>query len=531
MRTVSGIQATLRLRLAAESGFTLIEALFAMIILAGLAAAMAGLLTSSITANALARQKTVAEQAANEQIEYVRRLAYDDVGIVVGNPPGVIAASSSISANGFSATLTTSVKYVDDPTPTSYETSANYKRVDVTVTRSDGLVMARQVTYVAPTTRTPFGGLNLAIIQPLVIDYGLNVPVADVTVGLATGPSAPRNDVTDATGKVKFSKLDPNPTATCPSDCYDLTATRLGYVQLDSPFRLNVAAGQTATPTLQIYLPATINLVLKNTSGTAYTGTASVKITSGRTGASQTFSVSGGTAAITTVNGELIVPSVQYTAEAWTNGTPLCSTPLAKYVPDSYPTVLTSTFTLTLGSCPSGTVTVTVTWGGAAAPGTSVTLSGGPYGLSTVTGTTNASGQVTFTNVPSGAGYTVQATKSGQSATPQTISVSTGATTNVAMTLPTGTVVVNVKRSGSNVNGATVVLSGGPNSVSLTTTTNSSGNATFSNVPVGSGYTAKAWLCSAAAPRRSGQVTSITTTTGTTNVPLTFDTTSTCPLP
>lgn len=530
MRYVSGIPPSLRRRLAATSGFTLIEALFGMIILAGLAAAMAGLLTSSITSTALARQRTVAEQAANQQIEYIRRLAYDDVGIVVGNPPGVIAATSSISVNGFSATLTTEVRYVDDPTPTSYETSANYKRVTVTVTRNDGVVMARQVTYVAPAARAPFGGLNLAIIQPLVIDYGLNVPVADVNVALATGPSAPRNDVTDATGKVKFSKLDPNSTATCPSDCYDLTATKTGYVQLDTPYRLNVAAGQTATPTLQIYKPSTINLVLQNTSGASYTGTASVKLTSGRNGTTQTFSVSGGSAAVTAVNGEQIVPSVQYTAEAWTTGgTPLCATPVSKYVPDNYPTVLTSTITLTMGACPSGSVQVTVTWGGAAASGATVTLSGGPYSMSAVTGTTDASGQVTFTNVPSGAGYTVQATKASQSATPQTISVTTGATTNVTMTLPTATVTVNVKRSGSNQNTATVVLSGGPNGYSQTATTNSSGNATFSNVPLGSGYTVKAWKCSVSNPK-SGTLTNRTVSGPTTTINISFST-NTCPLP
>lgn len=532
MRTVSHIPSTLRRpRLPAESGFTLVEVLFAMIILVGLATAMAGLLTSSITSNALARHKTVAEQAATQQIEYVRRLAYDDVGIVLGNPPGVIPAITAISVNGFNATLVTRVRYVDDPTPTSYETSANYKRVSVTVTRSDGKTMAQQVTYVAPSSRTPFGGLNLAIIQPLVIDYGLNVPVEDVNVSLATGPSAPRNDATDATGKVKFAKLTPNPTASCPSDCYDLTATKLGYVQLGAPFRVNVAAGQTATPTLQIYRPATINLVLRNSSGGSYTGTASVKITSGRTGASQTFTVSGGSATITAVNGEQIVPTVQYTAEAWTSGTPLCSTPVSQYVPDDYPTVLTSTFTLTLGACPSGSADVTVTWGGSAAPGATVTLSGGPYALAPVTGTTDSAGQVTFTNVPGGGGYTVQATKAGQNAPSRTISVAVGSTTSVAMALPTGTVDVNVRRSGSNVSGATVVLSGGPNGVGVTGTTNAGGNVTFTNVPVGSGYTIKAWSCASGAPRRSGSVTGVTTTSGTTSVTVSFDTSNVCPLP
>lgn len=600
------------LRLRGEAGFTLIEAVFAMILFAGLAAAMAGLLTSAVSANKFARQRTLADQAALEQIEAIRRLDYEDVGTIVGNPPGVVAPTTTITKTGLDATITIQIRYVDDPTPTSYETNANYKRVMVTVRRtSDSQLLAREVTYVAPSSRTPFGGVNLAIIQPLVIDYGTNGPIENATVNLLTGPSAPRSDVTDSSGGVSFEKLTPNATASCPSDCYDLTAVLSGYVQLDSPTRVNVAPGQTSTPTIQIYRPSTINVLVKDSGGAPYAGTASVKLTSARNGVTQTFSVTGGSIAIPAVAGEQIVPSVQYTAEAWTNGSPTCATPVTKYVPDNYPTVLSSTFTLTLGSCPTGTVAVTVNQGSTPASGATVTLSDGPYALSTVTGTTNGSGVVTFSNVPSGAGYTVTATKGSQSATPQTISVTTGSTTNVTMSLPAGsldvtvqwagadvngaivtvtggpdsvnqslttpasgqvtfpdltpgggytitatksgqnasssgvtinngsntrtlalptaTLTVNVKRSGTNQSSATVTLTLGPMSVTRTATTNSSGNATFSNVPVGGGYTVKAYKCSVSNPK-SGTLTAQTVNSTPTTINLSFST-NTCPLP
>ena len=324
------------------------------------------------------------------------------------------------------ATITIQIRYVDDPTPTSYETNANYKRVMVTVRRtSDSQLLAREVTYVAPSSRTPFGGVNLAIIQPLVIDYGTNAPIEGATVNLLTGPSAPRSDVTDASGSVSFKKLTPNATATCPSDCYDLTAALSGYVQLDSPTRVNVAPGQTAAPTIQIYRPSTINVLVKDSGGAPYAGTASVKLTSGRNGATQTFSVTGGSIAIPAVAGEQIVPSVQYTAEAWTNGSPTCATPVTKYVPDNYPTVLSSTFTLTLGSCPAGKrrrhrqpgVDARVRSDRDAERRAVLALARHGYD--------ERLRVVTFSNVPSGAGYTVTATKGSQSATPQTISVTT----------------------------------------------------------------------------------------------------------
>jgi type II secretory pathway pseudopilin PulG len=477
-------------RARGEGGFTLIEAVFAMVLFAGLAAAMAGLLTSAISGNKLSRQRTIADQVAMEQIESIRRLDYEDVGTILGNPPGTWPATTAVNVAGFDATVTVQIRYVDDPTPTSYETTANYKRVIVTVRRdSDNRVLAREVTYVAPTSRTPFGGVNLAIIEPLVIDYGLNVPVEGVTVDLLTGPDAPRSDVTDATGKVSFKKLTPNATATCPSDCYDLTADLPGYVQLDAPTRINVGPGQTATPTIQIYRPSTITLDLRNSGGGQLAGTAFVKLTSARNGITQTFTVTGGTAAITTVAGEPIVPSVQYTAEAWTTGTPQCATPVTQYVPDDYPDDLTSTFTLTMGACPSGSIAATVTWGsgGPAAAGATVTISGGPYSLTPTSGTTNSSGQVTFSNVPSGTGYTVQASQYSQSAS-QTVAVTTGNTTNVTLPLTAGSLTVQVRWAGVAVSGATVQVTSLSRGVNQTLTTPASGNVTFSGLPPGTDY-------------------------------------------
>jgi type II secretory pathway pseudopilin PulG len=490
-----------------EGGFTLIEAVFAMVLFAGLAAAMAGLLTSAISGNKLSRQRTIADQVAMEQIESIRRLDYEDVGTILGNPPGTVAPTTSVTVAGFDATVTVQIRYVDDPTPTSYETTANYKRVIVTIRRdSDNRTLAREVTYVAPTSRTPFGGVNLAIIEPLVIDYGTSVPVEGVTVDLLTGPDAPRSDVTDATGKVSFKKLTPNATATCPSDCYDLTADLPGYVQLDAPTRLNVGPGQTAAPTIQIYRPSTINLDVRNSGGGPFTGTTFVKLTSARNGITQTFTVTGGTAAINAVAGEPIVPSVQYTAEAWTTGTPQCATPVTQYVPDDYPDVLSSTFTLTMGACPSGSIAATVTWGsgGPAASGATVTISGGPYALNPVTGTTNTSGQVTFSNVPSGTGYTVQATQYSQSNS-QTVAVTTGSTTNVTLPLTAGTLTVQVRWAGVAVSGATVQVTSVSRGVNQTLTTGGSGNVSFASLPPGTDYQVVA--------TKSGQSTTLTNVT------------------
>ncbi len=138
-------------RARGEGGFTLIEAVFAMVLFAGLAAAMAGLLTSAISSNKLSRQRTIADQVAMEQIESIRRLDYEDVGTILGNPPGTVAATTPVSVVGFDATVTIQIRYVDDPTPTSYETTANYKRVVVTVRRDVRQRLARPRGHVCRT--------------------------------------------------------------------------------------------------------------------------------------------------------------------------------------------------------------------------------------------------------------------------------------------------------------------------------------------------------------------------------------------
>ena len=71
--------------------------------------------------------------------------------------------------------MVTQISYINDPTPTSYATAANYKRITVTVTRNlDSKQLIRSVTYVAPSTRAPYGGINNAIINATVTDYALS---------------------------------------------------------------------------------------------------------------------------------------------------------------------------------------------------------------------------------------------------------------------------------------------------------------------------------------------------------------------
>jgi hypothetical protein len=520
--------ARLRHGLRRESGFTLVETLMAAVILLIVATSLAGVLTSAISAHTVSRERTIAEQVANDQVESIRRLPYDSVGVVSGNPPGTVVATRTVNINGLAATVTTQISYVDDPAPSSYATAANYKRVVVTVTRvKDGKLLTRVSTFIAPPARAPYGGINNAIINAQVVDFALNTPLQGATVALANGPSSNRSDVTDVTGTVSFAALTPNPTSGAQAH-YDLDVSLAGGYQTlaadvppNAPAHVQLAPSQTFNTTLRIFKPATINLVTKDAGGAAYTGPVNVTIFSAFTGATTPFTVTGGSQTVTALGSSPVLPGVNYTVVAKTT-TGLCSDPAPTYVPDNYPTVLSTTFDLTLTPCPSGTLSVDVTQLSAPAANATVDVTGGPNTMS-FSGTTDSAGNVTFANVPSGTTtYSVTATKGGQSASASpNPTITTGATTNAAITLPnppTGTVAVTVNWGGSPASGASVTLSGGPYSISVSGTTSGSGQVTFVNIPAGSGYSLTATKAGESASS-SPTVTAGSTTNATLNLP------------
>ena len=60
----------------------------AIAILVTLIVAVGGVLTSSVAAHAVARERTGAEQCVNAQVEVIRAKAYDKVGTPRGQPAG-----------------------------------------------------------------------------------------------------------------------------------------------------------------------------------------------------------------------------------------------------------------------------------------------------------------------------------------------------------------------------------------------------------------------------------------------------------
>lgn len=385
----------------------MIEMVCAMALFAIVITPIGGIMTATLSAQAGSKERTLAQQAAQSAIEEIRGMPYDDVGLTSWNPAGRLSGAKTISLQGLKATMSTAITYVNDPVSPAYATYADYKKVILTITRSrDGRQLAREVTYVAP----PVGTGNARIIKVQVVDYALRTAVEGATVALGAGPSAPRMDRTDATGAVIFPDLIPNP-ATGSQAYYDITVGATGYQTLRddlppaSQAHTRIVAGQTFTTVLQVYRPATIFLQVRNTNGSPYSGTAPVTVSSPR--GTQTFNVTGGSATVTQVAGEPVVPGIQYTVTTAANSQ--FAGIANQTVPTNYPVDLTSTFPLTLQTYSTRTLIVRVQrTNGNAVSGAGVVVRAGPVPVY-LTGTTTSTGRVTFT-VPAGPGYTADVT-------------------------------------------------------------------------------------------------------------------------
>ena len=109
--------------LRGEAGIGLVEAVIAMALFLIASTALTDVLSSSVNSHGFTFGQTLAQEAADAQIEFVRALPYDSVGTVSGNPPGSVVASESATAlgiTGLNATVATSIHYVGDGIPGGY---------------------------------------------------------------------------------------------------------------------------------------------------------------------------------------------------------------------------------------------------------------------------------------------------------------------------------------------------------------------------------------------------------------------------
>jgi prepilin-type N-terminal cleavage/methylation domain-containing protein len=417
-----------------DEGFTIVEVMVAMSVFAILATAFASTLSGSLRSLSLSRQRTTAEQLASSQVEEMRRVEYDDLGTVGGNPPGTVTPTKTVTSGNQTLTVTTRITYVNDRAPSAKETGADYKSVVVTVTAAGATVLAKEQTLVAPPNQASQtdGLIKVQVVEPASV-----AAVPGATVALGTGPDAPISDTTDAAGNVAFASLTPTPSSGTTST-YSLTATAPGYQTVPSDLppaaavKFALAAGQTVSTTIRMYKPVTMNLRLVDAAGAPFTAATTVAVSSSTE--TQTMTVTGGSAAVTSVGSSPLLPNVQYSVGATATGLFSAATPLSF---TGYPNVLATTVTVVMRPYTAGKIQATVkNSAGSNLNGITVVITGGPASI-LVSGVTNTSGQATI-SVPIGTSPVYTITVPPQS------SYASASTTKAGPTSSTSTVAVSL---------------------------------------------------------------------------------------
>ena len=214
-----------------RSGFTLIETLVgsAVFVILALSAYRAfGVLMDAVS---MSQAKLAATTLANEQIEIIRNLPYDDVGIENGIPAGKIARNQTVIKDNYSFDVQTTIRNTDDPfdgtiggSP-SDTSPADYKLVDLDITCSNCKLLSplKFTTLVAPHALETASSNGALFIQ--VFDTA-GIPVANASVHITnteTNPDIIIDEITDNAGWVKMVDVPPG------INTYNIVATKSGF--------------------------------------------------------------------------------------------------------------------------------------------------------------------------------------------------------------------------------------------------------------------------------------------------------------
>ncbi len=216
-----------------RAGYTLLEVLIAMLILALVSVALFQSYGSIVTVIKAARVKSIATNLANEQFEIARNLPFDAVGIVNGIPPGLLVHEQTVPRDGFNFEVITTIRNVDDPfdgtigsTTNKDLAPADYRLVEINIG------CATCVPPLLPITLTStIGPRNLettsnngALFVNVFDATGLPVVGADVHIENNTlTPPIIIDDITNAKGELQIVDVPPG------AGAYAISVSKSGY--------------------------------------------------------------------------------------------------------------------------------------------------------------------------------------------------------------------------------------------------------------------------------------------------------------
>jgi hypothetical protein len=209
-----------------SKGNTLIGILIAIGLLTILTTVIIGLIATIYQLTGFTKARTTAKHVAQERIELIRNMSYDDIGTVSGIPPGSIEQSENISINGQAYHIETEIVYFDDPfdelAPTDTEPT-DYKKATVTVSWGNivepvnPIVLTTNISTASGEALENTGTLKITVFDA----NGLPISLADVSVYTdVVDPIVDLDLQTDLNGEIELPG-----TPVC-VNCYEITVTK-----------------------------------------------------------------------------------------------------------------------------------------------------------------------------------------------------------------------------------------------------------------------------------------------------------------
>lgn len=214
-----------------RSGFTLVEMLVATAVFAIVSIVMYQGYAQILETTRILKVRSVASNLANEQIEIIRNLPYEDVGTVGGIPAGVIEPTQTMEREGNEFVVTTTIRNIDlefDGTiggvPDDLSPADN-KLVEVEIS----CVLCKDFnnvvfnTHVAPESLESLSSNGALRINVFDAD-GADLPLANVNiVNTNVSPAININDVVGNNGMLTIVDAPPS------VESYEITVTKSGY--------------------------------------------------------------------------------------------------------------------------------------------------------------------------------------------------------------------------------------------------------------------------------------------------------------
>ena len=264
------------------TGFTLVETLIGILILALAVLTIYSLFNMSLKIIWESKAKITATQLATQKIEMARNLNYENVGTVGGIPTGPIEQLEQTTRNSIVFTVSTQVVYIDDvfddvaPTDTL---NTDYKRIKVEVSwpyrfAHKPIIFMTDIMPIGLESAVGGGTLKILVYNA----SGQPVPQADVTIqNTSLEPNVDISTVTDDQGYVI---LPGSPESV---ENYEIAVSKTGYsseqtyaitAELPSPEKphASVFENQTTNISFAIDLLSNLNIAIQNESETRLSG-------------------------------------------------------------------------------------------------------------------------------------------------------------------------------------------------------------------------------------------------------------------